>query len=189
MSGATHAIPTTWNGIQFRSRLEARWASFFTKLGWEWSYEPIDLKGYIPDFLLHMHEDVLVEVKPFTRFEDPSIGEAKAKVLSSGWEGPFGVVGARFTGFWLGPHLIVDGLCRSCFHIKENGNLRMTKMKTFRLAEDRDRNVCLVCGNDDEGDMYNCRVGFEDHDVTIGRVALWNEAGNEVQWLGRGRRA
>jgi len=45
---STHSIPTT--GIQcirFRSRIEAQWAEMFTKLGWEWEYEPIDLNGYI----------------------------------------------------------------------------------------------------------------------------------------------
>ena len=43
-------IPTKYNGINFRSRLEARWAAFFDQLKWEWEYEPIDLNGWIPDF-------------------------------------------------------------------------------------------------------------------------------------------
>ena len=33
-------IPTLYNGIQFRSRLEAKWAAFFDLLGWEYEYEP-----------------------------------------------------------------------------------------------------------------------------------------------------
>lgn len=77
------AIPTKYAGVQFRSRLEARWAAFFDLLGWEWEYEPIDLDGYVPDFIvrspvmkrnengedmLHVSnfgESFLVEVKPF----------------------------------------------------------------------------------------------------------------------------
>lgn len=76
------AIPTMYAGVQFRSRLEARWAAFFDLLGWEWEYEPIDLKGWIPDFLLRGRsslpcfdwanvEGVLVEVKPCISFPCP----------------------------------------------------------------------------------------------------------------------
>ena len=57
-------IPTTYKNIQFRSRLEAKWAAFFDLLGWKWQYEPVDLNGYIPDFVLEGVESVLVEIKP-----------------------------------------------------------------------------------------------------------------------------
>ncbi|MEA2669684.1 MAG: hypothetical protein QOJ33_2618, partial [Chloroflexota bacterium] len=30
------AIPTTYDGVNFRSRLEAKWAAFFDLLGWRW---------------------------------------------------------------------------------------------------------------------------------------------------------
>ena len=36
-------IATKIRGVRFRSRLEARWASVFTALGWKWEYEPFDL--------------------------------------------------------------------------------------------------------------------------------------------------
>lgn len=59
------AIPTHTLGYQFRSRLEAKWARMFTGLGWRWEYEPLDLGGWIPDFLLHTSTvPVLVEIKP-----------------------------------------------------------------------------------------------------------------------------
>ncbi len=45
-------IPTVYNGVQFRSRLEARWACFFDLCGWHWQYELADLAGWIPDFLI-----------------------------------------------------------------------------------------------------------------------------------------
>lgn len=50
-------IETTYAGVRFRSRLEARWAVFFETLGISWQYE---LEGfelpsgrrYLPDFFL-----------------------------------------------------------------------------------------------------------------------------------------
>lgn len=69
-------IPTTYNGVQFRSRLEARWAVFFDLMGWEWEYEPIDLNGWIPDFVIKGNIDLLVEVKYFSVYSEyPSIDE------------------------------------------------------------------------------------------------------------------
>lgn len=50
------AIPTEYDGIKFRSRLEARYAMFFDehRIGWEYEVEGIDLSGrwYLPDFWL-----------------------------------------------------------------------------------------------------------------------------------------
>lgn len=59
------AIPTVYNGIEFRSRLEAKWAAFFDMVGWKWEYEPIDLNGYIPDFVIAgSRHPIYVEIKP-----------------------------------------------------------------------------------------------------------------------------
>lgn len=70
-----NSIRTEYNGIIFRSRLEATWAAFFDLIGWQWEYEPFDLDGYIPDFGIktinnysehHQFHNglILVEVKP-----------------------------------------------------------------------------------------------------------------------------
>src|SRR5690349_12918781 len=63
-----HAIPTTYASVNFRSRLEARWAAFLDGMGVPWDYEPLELDGYIPDFVLRPPGDdprrVIVEVKP-----------------------------------------------------------------------------------------------------------------------------
>ena len=59
------AIPTTYAGTNFRSRLEARWAAYFDELNIPWEYEPFDLEGWAPDFAITvLGEQVLVEVKP-----------------------------------------------------------------------------------------------------------------------------
>ena len=74
------ARPTFYSGIKFRSRLEATWACFFDLCGWTWVYEPMDLKGWVPDFELHTQNGrrLLVEVKPenFNCFNAYSVEES-----------------------------------------------------------------------------------------------------------------
>ena len=79
-----YGIPTMYNGINFRSRLEATWARFFDLCGWRWEYEPFDLEGYIPDFVLHGTAPILVDVKPLV-LEDEL--EDRALELESTWCG------------------------------------------------------------------------------------------------------
>ena len=117
-----NAIPTTYSGVRFRSRLEARWSVFFDLVGWTWHYEPIDLAGYIPDFIVEhavFTEDWpssggadgwivgyggpqtigvgrtirrLVEVKPEIDIVD--LVQHGGKIDASGWDGPASIVGA-----------------------------------------------------------------------------------------------
>lgn len=65
------AIPTFYNGIKFRSRLEARWAFFFDqcKVKWNYEIEGYNFNGhnYLPDFYLPETE-LYVEVKPNLSF-------------------------------------------------------------------------------------------------------------------------
>lgn len=63
-------IETTFLGIRFRSRLEARWAAFFHVLGVKWTYEIEAYRlstgdVYLPDFKIDLEtETVWCEVKP-----------------------------------------------------------------------------------------------------------------------------
>ncbi len=68
-------IETKYNGMTFRSRLEARWAVFFDQLGIRWFYEyegyQTPVGWYLPDFWLpdvYLRDKdiqgVLFEVKP-----------------------------------------------------------------------------------------------------------------------------
>lgn len=63
-------IPTLYRGVQYRSRLEARWAAFFDEIGWWHTYEPFDARGYIPDFLIAGPRPLLIEVKPAVTSDD-----------------------------------------------------------------------------------------------------------------------
>jgi len=96
---AIKAIPTDYAGVHFRSRLEARWAAFFDRAGWRWSYEPQDFHGYLPDFALWFRVPVLVEVKPLQWDEsdnDESILDgARSKIARSGIKGEVIVLGSR----------------------------------------------------------------------------------------------
>lgn len=86
------AIPTTYRGVQFRSRLEARWAQFMDRIGVVWEYEPegVQLKDgtrYLPDFWLPLvhHRGrqgaIYFEIKPTS----PTEGEQhKARLLAWG---------------------------------------------------------------------------------------------------------
>lgn len=63
------AIETRYNGYRFRSRLEARWAVFFDKLGVKFEYEKDgydlgELGWYLPDFFLpEVRDGVWIECK------------------------------------------------------------------------------------------------------------------------------
>jgi hypothetical protein len=61
------ALETFYHGYRFRSRLEARWAVFFDRLGMSYRYEPegylLEGRGYLPDFYL-LQQDCFVEIKP-----------------------------------------------------------------------------------------------------------------------------
>ena len=87
-----HAIPTTYAGINFRSRLEAKWACAFDLMCLPWVYEPIDLNGWIPDFAVGRGR-TLVEIKPAMRgdlslFDTSKFGEQRVILLSADpmWE-------------------------------------------------------------------------------------------------------
>ena len=71
MSYNIKPIPTTYEGVNFRSRLEASWAAFFDLIGWKWEYEPFDLDGWIPDFKIYKDKSrwLLVEIKPITSLD------------------------------------------------------------------------------------------------------------------------
>lgn len=191
--GAFAAIPTKWNGVQFRSRLEARWAAFFTLLGWEWAYEPFDLEGYIPDFLLHFPDPVLVEVKPTLirdgRDEHNQIyAEVAERIKATSWgRRPALIVGSMPTHcasrkeFYVGA--FTSDINPGCDHgdavdydaviLSDHGRDKCRHrwphwcLGSMGLARGR----CLTTGDRHEG-----------NDSCSNLVTLWLEAGNQVQW-------
>ena len=63
----SYVLPTQHNGITYRSRLEAKWAVFYSTLNIQFQYEPdgYNLGGiwYLPDFFLPKQQ-CFIEIKP-----------------------------------------------------------------------------------------------------------------------------
>lgn len=80
------ADPTTYQGVDMRSKLEASFASYLDELGVEWVYEPEIFgprgSGYLPDFLIRDGRGrCYVEVKP--TIEQAEAAKARMLVI---WE-------------------------------------------------------------------------------------------------------
>lgn len=91
------AIETHYKGYRFRSRLEARWAVFFTSIGVRWEYEPqgyelADGSRYLPDFWIEADYGLFVEVKPYIGSFRYQFDKAKRFVDSGGTEFGAGIL-------------------------------------------------------------------------------------------------
>jgi len=176
-----HAIPTVYKGIEFRSRLEAKWAIVFDQLGWEYEYEPIDLKGYIPDFMLMLGRgQIIVEVKPAMTLDE--MGDAAEKIERSGWQGEALIVGGRILHDWN-----AFGLLNENDH--EQGVWWGAAVPFWCAIHDG-------LGFSHEFTSYGCRVcghGDGDHHMTdpgaanLALIHAWNTATNAVKYQ-HGRR-
>ena len=175
----TIGIPTTYKATRFRSRLEARWAAFFDAIEWPWTYEPLDLLGYIPDFGILWEggpSPLLVEVKPALTIED--LAFATRKVEASGWTHECLIVGAElFEPVSSTP--LVGLIC------ERNGPGGEFEWGPARLFQ------CLSCGRTSvlaEDGSWRCRAcGCDDGNGHLGQIIgglseRWSEAGNRVQW-------
>lgn len=79
-NGGMLPIETNYNGILFRSRLEARWAMFFDLIQARWNYEPEGFTNgddsYLPDFVLYNvalrdeSSPLYIEIKPESFTQD-----------------------------------------------------------------------------------------------------------------------
>lgn len=67
------AKPVIFDGVRYRSKLEAKWGFFFHHLEWDCSYEPVSIGKWLPDFVLvgktKPRKPIFVEVKPIDVFE------------------------------------------------------------------------------------------------------------------------
>lgn len=204
------AIPTTYRDINFRSRLEARWAAFFDEIGWQYTYEPFDAEGYIPDFLIHGEWPLLVEVKPAVTLADY---QAPINKMIEGvyhdWQHDVLIVGAdplpkRFSGLAVGDNHPFAGLLGD----------RYTECSEHRRFCISDQDTCkqepvwhfdagnwFCCEICKEAAVYNAQYNYRgrpcghylgnDHLGNISRrwiESKWALATNETQWAARPRR-
>ena len=133
VSTGKYSIPTTYNGIHFRSKLEADYAMFFDHHRIVYAFEPegFDLDGlwYLPDFWLPRLR-TFVEVKGCLDMNDEAKLEALVKHCADpyDWEDkrPLLIlaevpIGEEFTnpfwtesGFYIYPRMAQLYLCRNC---------------------------------------------------------------------------
>ncbi len=190
-------IPTKHKGRQFRSRLEARWANFFDLVGWRFEYEPFDLKGWIPDFVLFGVKEILVEIKPVATFPV----DVAAEIAKSGWRGETLVLGCTIPVAYRDPRIkAIDPQCfgwlaEACDgDTCQSGSDRCVCLEpTFWWAE-----AILGRWEDGAGKLGFCHSCGQFRDRISGgydgghpgdglikpdEIAhLWTEAGNRVQW-------
>jgi hypothetical protein len=191
-------IPTRYSDTQFRSRLEARWASFFDFVGWDWVYEPFDADGYIPDFLINGTRPFLVEVGPVATLNEYRAKGEKARTSFPAAPALGGPPGDQVSLDHFEWHTLVVGL---------NAALRPDGYRAFvagewALAATADATwgtsafwaECAICdsvsvvfGPLTTLHMYQGPCGH-DSDSSRPVVAgawltrLWREAGNRTQW-------
>lgn len=157
-------IPTMFEGVRYRSRLEARYAAFFAALDWRVQYEPMDLDGYIPDWLVYFERrPLLVEVKG----SDEELDAAKLKIELSGWRGDA---------------LILCGEV----HGQTIGQIRIASEETLTW-EEADLFFCINCRRvavAAGGGDWRCRHcgAREDHVGSYDPSEAWAASGNRVQW-------
>ena len=189
MKYTMHAHETHYAGVNFRSRLEARWAAFFDLAGWKWEYEPIDLPGWSPDFLIHGDCPLYVEVKPFESNENQWTLVARKIEESLKRAGLGGIPDEEGHG----TEVLLLGRAPG-----EDSILGLLLEQwccdgTYCISEAVSQND----GTDFCADYYKWRInGKYDGDHHLDRTdedtlsRLWREAGNRVQWkpVTRGRR-
>jgi len=190
------AIPTRYNGTIFRSRLEARWAAFFDLCDWRWDYEPLDLNGWIPDFLIE--KKLLVEIKPLVFGEEPFnvelVGDlAKCLVAPTNYE--FLILGLmpvqlKSCGAYEAADGTISCIGSICYRVKNDDTGLFDIVKDDALLKLTDTDKIDIGGSYMD---WGSRLG-KDHNEIIHRAhkipcvpwtvieRLWREAGNLVQW-------
>lgn len=174
------AIPTEYNGLIFRSRLEARWAMFFDQIGWAWEYEPDILNniGWLPDFMLFgEQENILVEVKPFFHFDEwkTTISKINQTLLNTFYKNTEvlllggSLIKRKNTEVALG--FLLEQIDNAISTSKETAIFRGSKYK-FGFHSEYGSYHCRITGLYD-GNTY---VGLDDEDYLI---LSWNKT-NEV---------
>lgn len=198
-------IPTLYKSIRFRSRIEAKHAAFFDLLGWPWEYEPIDLAGYIPDFILTFPKQILVEVKATLEFKD--LRDHTAKIEASGWDKESLIVGGRLFRSEASAENIFEGstylgLMSERVNFETDPEILKILPDGFVRAKRSYWDGARMLGCEDGGFSFHhdychwgCRRGCEGYqcwrhngsEIELRTVLdrLWAEAGNEVQWKGR----
>jgi hypothetical protein len=193
------AIPIKIDGIQFRSKLEARWYLFMKRLGWNIIYEP-DIEGlnnWIPDFLIiGKDKKILVDVKPIDTVEDWEKHPDRIRIENSG------IKDLPYELLILGTNLQLDGQDRmGLLYVRDSF---WEEGKEPVVLQDYSSADCVFSIGDDEKQIgfmdtlggWHCRItgdggktylirdnGINNADTHLKSIdEMWNEAGTQLQW-------
>ena len=76
--------------------MKVKWAYVFDKLNLNWEYEPFELKGYIPDFIIIIDgKQILIEIKSDLNIWENKNNDYEHKIKSSGWQNDFVILGGN----------------------------------------------------------------------------------------------
>lgn len=212
--GGIKPIPTIYNGIQFRSRLEATWAAFFDLIGWKWEYEPFDMDGWIPDFMIvGRDQEVLVEVKPIIEFDcelakelegNSGFDDREILILGCGIPARQKTAGMETCFGWIG--VVEEPSIEEMNERNPDEDDEYDKMLRKRTCYGRSWVDCLLRRWSDSKDkigfcpvynfVHNRITGIEESDQEVGHIEIpekdikriWNKAKNLTQWKSPRRR-
>ena len=163
------AIQTEWKGYKFRSRLEARWAVFFDRMGLQWEYEPegFELGGlrYLPDFRVTSSQGYTFwyEIKPRHTAADPKFDLFRRNYS-----------GASDCSLLSGDpvdHLSHNGhvVCPRC------GNVMDTPYSSWDMVFCSPCDQDTPCGGDNEAELTPFNLWCTPHKGTITMAPEWLE--------------
>jgi hypothetical protein len=176
-------IPTSYRVRRYRSRLEARWASFFDLIRWPYEYEPFDLDGWIPDFIILGEVPFLVEIKPVNVLDK----DAVAKIEQSNCDYQVLMLGCTV------PVRSAEECCKpdsfgpiGWMLLKEGSNWYTTDAYLISRGAPEIGPIFGLCGQHGPG---LDRISGEDRPSDLWTWVgphrygtIWSEAGNKVQW-------
>jgi hypothetical protein len=115
------ALTSTYKGVVFRSRLEARWAAYFDMIGIKWQYEPEGYKlpsgNYCPDFFCETTSDAFfVEIKP-TRAMIDAIETQLSELAKATGRMVYGIAGPPSTKSQRAWSETGEPCCEAAFHL------------------------------------------------------------------------
>lgn len=180
------AIPTQYRGTNFRSRLEARWASFFDQCGFQWEYEPFDLDGWIPDFHISGKTgSLLVEVKPIDKFD-----QATADKIERATKGEHEVI---LVGFKIdldpGFFVQIGWFAEQPYNMDEGVKDAHPYWWQGAMLGSANGSIDILDIGPDEGSFYGRLNGeYDGNPMYLGDLerhailARWAKAGNKTQW-------
>ena len=187
------AYPTSYRGRLYRSRLEARWAAFFDRLGWTAEYEPVDLGSWSPDFQIRNTENgisALVEVKPIKEI-DTDIVEKMLSACDGIEDYESGLLLVGISPFIIDDRVVLGWFCSGDSRNRGLADWRLASMAWFSLCDEPRYVADIPIELEWEkpvvaGALSLMRVGWESP-FTDYTMRLWAAASNAVQWRGEGR--